>query len=421
VTTSHLPARAGTTRRLLALSVIALALHALGVAAAVAFPKNFGYVNRSKNFLFDDLRLYRGFVSPMLEGRYPYRDYDLEYPVLGVPILAAPLLLGVGPRGYPYAFLGEMLLLDGVLTFLVARRVASTEGIGKVPARLAWYTGYFWALCPLVVLRYDLAPTLMGYAAACWLSTGRMAPGGVAAGLGVLAKLVPGVVMLPVLVVKGDGKPKAVALAAFLVTVGVGGAAWWWFGGPGVARAFRFHGVRGLEIESIPSTAYMVAARFAAVPIAISFDFGGMNLAGPGSDRVARLAPWFQAALLVVVAWCARRAGPNEVVRYSGAAILAFMVAGKVLSPQYLIWLIPFLAGLGGPAGSVARPLFLVCCLLTTAVFPHRFGALIGQGTEAVVLMVLRNLGLGALLVILLGPRSSVPVDAGLNHPAPDR
>ncbi len=60
-------------------------------------------------------------------------------------------------------------------------------------------------------------------------------------------------------------------------------------------------------------------------------------------------------------------------MRESAAAILAFILFSKVLSPQFLIWLVPFVSVLEGLTGKLARWLFLLCCLLTTLIFPWNF------------------------------------------------
>ena len=62
-----------------------------------------------------------------------------------------------------------------------------------------------------------------------------------------------------------------------------------------------------------------------------------------------------------MVMWAFRRSGMADGLRFSAAAVLAFIVFGKVLSPQYLIWLFPFMAVLDGRTGSVARKIFLLC------------------------------------------------------------
>jgi hypothetical protein len=397
------------SRRVVAYAAIATAIHALAVVVGLSFPHHFGFANKKQNLTFSDIRLYHKFSSPMREGRWPYRDYRVEYPILAIPFFAAPLSAGSALDRYKYAFVIEMLLVDAALTILVARRVEASIGIEHVPSRLAWYSAYFIALCPLVVLRFDLAATLFAFASACWLASGRMALGGVAAGIGLLVKLVPALILVPFLAIRGDWRPRAKALLAFLATVGVGMAAWWSLARDGLIQTFRYHGERGLELETVAATAYMVAHKLAGVRVLAYFDHGGFNLGGPGAGDAARLTTIVQAALLVLVAARARQAGPAGAMRHAAAALLAFLVAGKVFSPQFMIWLIPFLAALESPKGTTARVVFLACCFLTTAIFPNRFGALTEFRTEPVLLLLARNLGMIWLFATLIA-RDKAPI-----------
>lgn len=137
------PGRPSSGRRLLACVAVAVAIHTLAVVASLAFPARSGYVAKGKNFAFDDIVLYHGFASPILEGRWPYRDYPVEYPILSIPVFAAPLVAGRDFSTYKYAFVVEMLLVNALLTYLLARRVEASAGIGQVPRRLAWYSAFF--------------------------------------------------------------------------------------------------------------------------------------------------------------------------------------------------------------------------------------------------------------------------------------
>lgn len=229
-----------------------------------------------------------------------------------------------------------------------------------------------------------------------------MVRGGFAAALGVLVKLVPLVIVPPLLAIRTPWKSKAIGLATFVATLAVGGSAWFWLGGEGLLRSIRYHGERGLEIESLAASAYMVAHKLAGVLVFSYFGHGGFNLSGPGIGDAARLSPIIQAALLVLVAARARQADPSDSLRFAAAALLAFLVFGKVLSPQYLIWLFPFLAALDGPKATAARWLFLACCVLTTMIFPTRFGALLTFRDDAVVILAARNVGLVVLFAILI-------------------
>ena len=68
------------------------------------------------------------------------------------------------------------------------------------------------------------------------------------------------------------------------------------------------------------------------------------NLSGPGAHAAAIVSSIVQvAALLVDLGRCTRagRRRASGSSRYAAAAVVAFVAFGKVLSPQYLVWLIP--------------------------------------------------------------------------------
>ena len=396
-------------RRLVAWCVFAVVLHAATATVALSVPVRLGYASSEQSF--DDVRLYRRFVAPMLKGRWPYRDYRVEYPILALPVFAAPMAIGGGVARYQYGFVAEMLALDAALVWLIARRVARAEGPDEVPRRLGWYSAFFAALCPMIVLRFDLAPTWLAFAAASGLAASRPGLGGVLAGLGILTKLFPAVVAPAILATRRGWPSRWRGLLGLVLTVGAGGLAWWWLAGAGLAETFRYHGERGLEIESLPASAYIVAHLAAGVPIASRFDHGGVNLLAPGSIELARKLPILQLALLLLVAFRARVARPDEGMRIAAASLLAFVMAGKVLSPQYLIWLAPFVASLGGPNGKSVRQLYLGCCLLTTTIYPRFFDALGEYDTLAVVFLVARNVGLIWLFGLLMAR------DGGISPP----
>jgi hypothetical protein len=118
------------------------------------------------------------------------------------------------------------------------------------------------------------------------------------------------------------------------------------------------------------------------------------------------------ALLLGVWSWFAR--GPAEagrLFRASAAAVCTFVVFGKVLSPQFLIWLVPLVALVRGRRGLAAGALLAVCCVLTQIWFPYRYWRLaLHFDTVASWLVFVRNLGLVALLALLLWPRREVAV-----------
>ena len=387
------------SRRLPVMWAIAVCVQSLIALVAITYPSAFGYGKIRSD---SEMKVYFGYARPILEGQWPYRDFRVEYPVLAIPFFVAPLIFGKTFEVYKYAFVVEMLAFNALAVWLVARHVEQSEGLEQVPARLAWYSLVFVVLCPMNVTRFDLVPMLLAFAAAHWISTGRMAWGGLAAGLGVLVKIVPGLMIVPLIAYPGTWRPKAKSLAVFAVTVALGGVGWWTLGGEQVLSSFRYHAERGLEIGSLYSSAYLVAHKIAGTLIHIYYDHLSVNVAGPGARDAASLSPILQGALLLLVAGRAREQEPGGDLRFSAAALLAFILAGKVFSPQYMVWLIPFVGVLRGPIGTTARRIFLPCCLLTTALFPYLFDGWSYVRTAPVVVLALRNLGLVWLFAILL-------------------
>src|SRR5207237_10051288 len=67
------------------------------------------------------------------------------------------------------------------------------------------------------------------------------------------------------------------------------------------------------------------------------------NLSGPGAHAAAVLSGGAQLAALVAV-WLLYARGPatrERLVAHAAAAVVAFVAFGKVLSPRYMVWLIP--------------------------------------------------------------------------------
>jgi hypothetical protein len=102
----------------------------------------------------------------------------------------------------------------------------------------------------------------------------------------------------------------------------------------------------------------------------------------------------------------AGRLGGGTFPRYAAALILAFMLGSKVLSPQYLIWLLPLVPlGFGGFAGVGVSAVFLAACWTTTEVFPNHYADLLNFRYPGPRLLLGRNL----LLVLLWGLLLFVP------------
>jgi hypothetical protein len=109
----------------------------------------------------------------------------------------------------------------------------------------------------------------------------------------------------------------------------------------------------------------------------------------------------------VIVVWIAFARGPvtrDRFVRFAAAAVCAFVAFDKVLSPQYLLWLVPLVPLVRGRRGIVATALLTGACVLTQVWFPQRYFAYADDFALAWVVL-LRDLVLVALFAALVTPR----------------
>ena len=110
---------------------------------------------------------------------------------------------------------------------------------------------------------------------------------------------------------------------------------------------------------------------------------------------------------MLAALWVAFARGPatgDRLLRYAAACICAFIVFGKVLSPQYLIWLLPLVPLVRGRRGLAATALLTLALILTQVWFPQRYFAYALEFRNAGVVLV-RDLVLVALLAVLAWPR----------------
>jgi hypothetical protein len=93
-------------------------------------------------------------------------------------------------------------------------------------------------------------------------------------------------------------------------------------------------------------------------------------------------------------------------VRFGAAAVVAFIAFGKVVSPQFLIWLIPLVPLVRRWS---AAALFVAALALTQAWFPQRYWSYALGFDETVTWLVLaRDVVLLALLGALLIPSGAI-------------
>jgi hypothetical protein len=173
----------------------------------------------------------------------------------------------------------------------------------------------------------------------------------------------------------------------------------------GVWDSFWRQAGRPLQIESLGAGLLLAAHQLFGLELTMESSHGSQNLAGGGAEVLAAASTLVQAAALITIwVWCARGPANRErLLAGSAAAVCAFVAFGKVLSPQFLIWLIPLVPLVGGRRGLAASALLAAALVLTQLWFPFRYWELALEFDPAASYLVLvRDLVLVALTLTLM-------------------
>jgi hypothetical protein len=94
-------------------------------------------------------------------------------------------------------------------------------------------------------------------------------------------------------------------------------------------------------------------------------------------------------------------------VLYAGAAVAVVLGFGKVFSPQYVIWLVPFVALVRGRRGVLAGTLTAAALVLTQLWFPRHYWPLALRFAQPEAWFLLaRDLSVVAVALVLTWPSS---------------
>lgn len=378
----------------------------------------------------NDLRIYHSTGEALLQGELPYRDFFIEYPPGGLPFLLPPALFTDGMEGFAAFFAAEMALLLVVALLFVALAARALERAWIFPA-LVLACGTV-LLYPVAVARFDPVVSLTLAAAVLCAATGRSTLGHGALALGTAAKLVPALATLPLVLIAmaraGGGLPGKLRVAARGYAVFFAGLALFFvpaalLGWERFVESFTYHTDRGLQLESLAASVLLKLGWVDDV----FFDYGALEVQGRGVELASSLSLPVTAALLSVTALVALRElrlgrlGRADFPRFAAAFILAFMLGSNVLSPQYMLWLLPLVPlAVRGVPGLVVSGVFLAACWTTTQVFPLYYSELIRGDAGAVDLLLLRNLLLVLLWVLVLALPANVPGGTRREYPGRD-
>ncbi|MET7284952.1 glycosyltransferase 87 family protein [Streptomyces sp. NPDC005573] len=325
--------------------------------------------------------IYRQWYDVLRQGTFPLDDETWQYPPVAALAILSPAVLPF--LSYPHAFYVLAFLADAAVLALL---VYTGRRPGR-SARGAWvWTAGVPLLGPTVYARYDVMVTAVAVAALL-AGVGRPRVLGALAAAGALLKV------WPALLLAGAFRRRPWASA---VVVAAGLTALSAVSMPGAFAFLSFQQERGTEVESLGALVFHVARHFGWQGQTL-LNYGSIEFLGPyvGVVSTAALALTGGAfGWLLLWRLRATRTTPHTLADAAFTAVLLFTVTSRVISPQYLVWLIGLAAVcLCFRATRMAPPavMVVVASLVTVLEFPLGFIHVVTSDWYGIALLAVRN------------------------------
>ncbi len=310
-------------------------------------------------------------------GDLPYRDQDIEYPPLSVPVLIAPIYLGNSTQDFVDGFMWEMLAFDLGIVVLIAvalpgdaKRVLSALGIYTVGVVILSGVVLESSLIdtgPLALSRFDLVPAIFVLAAVLARDRGRSATWSGLLSIGVAIKAFP-LFLYPALL-RGERNLRRVVIAGAIPLLLCAAAVL--VMGDEFGSAITYHTQRALQVESLAASPFEVAHVLGSSGISSVVGHGGFEIRSSGATVARWISVVVGAAAYLWLVWAGWRSRASNLALVT-ALLTALVVFAPVLSPQFLLWILPVSAcayGLGKE-----NLVLLVTILLTQIVLQNYDG-----------------------------------------------
>ncbi|MDE3231622.1 MAG: hypothetical protein KGO05_17210 [Chloroflexota bacterium] len=362
------PSRARRPRWLWLLGEVALLVAALAVARSIL-------VATSRQPTGDVLE-YHSYALNFWTVHPYFTSLPVEYPPLAILPFSLTLAPPLADYQTVFVWWATAAVILGYLGFL---RYADRK------RALAYFVYIVLGAIGTVISRFDIFPALVTLAA-LWAAQRRHFAGSyLLLALGTLLKLYPAF-LLPIVLIEHwrtltvDAPTRSVSgwlrapatwrvaegLALFAGVVGLGFAVAAALDPGGALTVFTYASARPLQVESTPATLLWLGS-LVGFPARPEFSFASLNYVGP-LDVV--LKPLSSVALAAGCLWAYWRfaRGRLNLAQAFLAALCVVVVANKIFSPQYLVWLAPFVAEVYG-----FDALWLIISALTTLIFPYLY------------------------------------------------
>lgn len=308
-------------------------------------------------------------------GSFPYRDFSWEFPPLTV---LTGLLIPLGFDRYlifALGFVGAAVIAEYVTMRVSANLVAQEH---RAKFRWLWLL-LFLPISTVAYFRFDWFAALFGALGLSALLRANRSRS-IAAIVGGFAVKMWSVVFLVPLLARRKYLTVALSIAGCLALLG----AWYLFSPSGFAAFMEYRKGSAFQIESIPGSLVMLSGAHPTF-----FNYGALMVTDEGWQWLQVAMP----ALFMVFAFaalCVAWFKQVNLVALVGALVLTLMLTSRLLSPQYLVWMAPFVGILAVYYRRVVV-WFALAALLTIAELQF-YGRFLEGSKLVAAVVVVRNL-----------------------------
>ncbi|WP_329262909.1 glycosyltransferase family 87 protein [Streptomyces pseudovenezuelae] len=356
--------------------------------------------------------IYQGWYDVLRTGTFPQQDVTWQYPPAAALAILSPALLPF--LEYTQAFFVLAFAADLVVLLLLLY-VGLRDG-RRLRGAWVWVVGVP-LLGPTVYSRYDVMVTAVAVAAVLAAARHPKAAGALV-GFGALLKVWPALILVGI---------RRRSVWASAVATGVAVAGLFAVAMPGAFAFLTFQRERGTEVESLGSLVFHIA-RHHGWDGSVLLNYGSVEFLGPWVTAVSTAAlvlTGMAFGLLLLWRLTATRFEAHTAADAALVAVLMFTTTSRVISPQYMVWLVGLAAAclcFRASRMGVTAVLVLVACFVTVLEFPIWFADVVGSTPLGITLLLVRN-GL-LVLATVVGMRelwrATVP-ERTPPPPAPDQ
>jgi len=344
--------------------------------------------------------LERSFANLILDGQVPYRDFVSEYPPLALLSFLLPALFFRNQPAYGFTYAFEMYLCNLVILYILWK-LAERYHLG-VWRTMGIYTVCIAAMNTLVTGRFDILPAMLVLASLYAFIRGKNKTAWVVLALGAMTKLYP-LIIAPLfalfLLQQRRYRQLALGLAVFAGVLLLLNLPWVIISPDGYIdfsnlsnpdSFLGYHMERGLHSESSYGSILLVGQMMDWVRLEAALAYGSWNIISPAADTMAGYSFFITAALLIflyasyIQGMLKKPFGMGEdgvmdgeaaqsLLRYSILAVFIMLLASKVLSPQFLVWLCPLIPLVIMRWRYLPLIVFVFIAIATQYIYPHNY------------------------------------------------